>query len=307
MAQVKSSKLFPFMTVVPFSSAMCLKSVGAVATSYQNMMGEYQWTKELKNNNRVYKLVDVDQFLQVRSDGFWSVCSTKSEETCKMFNPTLSTTPSIPGWKYLDRNGEEEVDDTFQVVTCDATINFLNNPENLDTLMKNKSATSTSASSEVLTTTTTTTTFTTTTTITTTTTTNNTSKTTTLTTADSKLLNFEPIEVPANIKELLNKRKCLQPSQNSNETVKVDNKPVVDIFIDPSESALKMRKLLIETQENKTKKYFEEADMSKLFPNLFKILWYATLPCYELPGLSKEFMIKTCKLGGKKVDCANIF
>ena len=116
------------MTVMPFSLAICLMSVGAAATSYPTMMGEYKWTKEVKNNNRVYKLVDVDQFLQVRSDGVWTVCSSISEETCKMFNPTLSRTPSIPGWKYLDSNGEEQVDNTFQVITCDATTNFLNNP-----------------------------------------------------------------------------------------------------------------------------------------------------------------------------------
>ena len=63
-------------------------------------------------------------------------------------------------------------------------------------------------------------------------------------------------QVPANIKELFNVHKCVQPSQTSNEAVKVDNNPGVDIFIDPSESSLKMRKLIIETQENKTKKYF---------------------------------------------------
>ena len=47
--------------------------------------------------------------------------------------------------------------------------------------------------------------------------------------------------------------------------------------------------------------------MLDLYPKLFKLLWYSTLPCYELPVLSKEFMIKSCELAGEEVNCKDMF
>ena len=47
--------------------------------------------------------------------------------------------------------------------------------------------------------------------------------------------------------------------------------------------------------------------MSKLYPNLFQLLWYSSLPCYHLPGLSDEFMVKKCQVAGRKIECSRIF
>ena len=60
-------------------------------------------------------------------------------------------------------------------------------------------------------------------------------------------------------------------------------------------------------QQNKSEKYFLNANMSELYPNLFKLLWYDSLPCYMLPGLSEEHLLKSCELGGEKVDCWKLF
>ena len=45
--------------------------------------------------------------------------------------------------------------------------------------------------------------------------------------------------------------------------------------------------------------------MIELFPELFNLLWYSSLPCTELPGLSKEFMLKSCHLAGENVKCSD--
>jgi hypothetical protein len=113
------------------------------------------------------------------------------------------------------------------------------------------------------------------------------------------------IEIPEEVTEVFNFRECIEPERkDTNE--KEDNEQVIDIFFNPSEEM--NRKVLMQNIQNKSEEYFRNADMSKLYPNLFKLLWYATLPCYELPLLSKDHhLVKSCQLAGNDLDCSKLF
>ena len=101
----------------------------------------------------------------------------------------------------------------------------------------------------------------------------------------------------------LNKVECVEELMAEND--KTANQPLIDIFLNPSEE--KKKKLLIDSIENKSQNFFKTADMSKLYPRLFRLLWHATLPCSEMPNLSKEHMVKSCHLVGLKLDCRKLF
>ena len=47
--------------------------------------------------------------------------------------------------------------------------------------------------------------------------------------------------------------------------------------------------------------------MESLYPKLFEILWFASLPCSNLNEINKEFLINYCDLAGKQIDCSKIF
>ena len=46
--------------------------------------------------------------------------------------------------------------------------------------------------------------------------------------------------------------------------------------------------------------------MTELYPNLFKILWESTLPCFEEDDLNNH-MLAGCELGGEKISCSSVF
>ena len=46
--------------------------------------------------------------------------------------------------------------------------------------------------------------------------------------------------------------------------------------------------------------------MKKLFPNLFKILWFSSLPCSEHQQ-HEHSLIRSCEVANRKIDCAKIF
>ena len=118
-----------------------------------------------------------------------------------------------------------------------------------------------------------------------------------------------PVEVPDEAKDIINARECIKPEQSNvtDEEQADPSLPLIDIFINPSENSTTKKNFMIESQEKKAKDYFKQADMKKLYPNLFKLLWYSSLPCIALPGLSTEYMIKSCEFAGEKVGCEKIF
>ena len=68
-----------------------------------------------------------------------------------------------------------------------------------------------------------------------------------------------------------------------------------------------MKTNITESVEKRSNAYFKNTNKEKLYQSLFKLLWYSTLSCSNLPGLSNNFMIKSCELGGKNFECSKIF
>ena len=80
--------------------------------------------------------------------------------------------------------------------------------------------------------------------------------------------------------------------------------PDIDLFLNPNNE--KDLNAVIETKKAIAKDYFRNTDMITLYPNLFKILSSAYLPCSSGNGKHRS-LIKECKIGKKKIDCSKIF
>ena len=125
------------------------------------------------------------------------------------------------------------------------------------------------------------------------------------------------IVVPEEVNEVFSARECLnddnkessekkERSKQSTETLAEERGlPMIDMFINPEKQS-NMNQLVDELQK-RAKEFFKNSDMADLYPNLFEILWYASLPCSHLEGLDETFLIKSCELAGVPVDCFEIF
>ena len=82
------------------------------------------------------------------------------------------------------------------------------------------------------------------------------------------------------------------------------NLPDIDVYLNPNKE--KHLNTVIETKKAIAKDYFRNTDMRKLYPNLFKILMSAYLPCFASESQSRS-LIKECKVGNKKMNCSKIF
>ena len=58
--------------------------------------------------------------------------------------------------------------------------------------------------------------------------------------------------------------------------------------------------------KNLTKQFFENADMAKAYPNLFKLLWFSNIPCFK-NNVTSSYLLKKCLWQGKEHDCTDLF
>ena len=109
---------------------------------------------------------------------------------------------------------------------------------------------------------------------------------------------------------MLNEETCIQtetdrtPSSTASENL--ENLPPIDIFINPEKAETK--DAVVGKKMSESKLYFSTSlHMKTVYSNLFRMLWYSTLPCVEESDLTKEFMIKSCEVAGEKIDCKKLF
>ena len=57
---------------------------------------------------------------------------------------------------------------------------------------------------------------------------------------------------------------------------------------------------------NLTKQFFENADMAKAYPNLFKLLWFSNIPCFK-NNVTSSYLLKKCLWQGVQHDCTDLF
>ena len=81
--------------------------------------------------------------------------------------------------------------------------------------------------------------------------------------------------------------------------------PSVDVFLNPEKRTYKEN--IIQQKKKAAKKYFDASDMRSLYPELFRILWFSTLPCFGGEMREKEQMLLSCELSGSKVNCSDLF
>ena len=101
-------------------------------------------------------------------------------------------------------------------------------------------------------------------------------------------------------------RTCIPPDPLENTSNQISSKPRlpnIDIFLNPEKRAYK--DFIIRRKKEIAKNYFEASDMRSLYPELFRALWFSTLPCFE--SKDKEHMLLSCELAGSKVNCSELF
>ncbi len=59
-------------------------------------------------------------------------------------------------------------------------------------------------------------------------------------------------------------------------------------------------------------KSFEVLDLQKSYNDLFEIMWYSQLPCFDVNGVTsrkrdQSAMVKRCIWKGMPINCASIF
>ena len=65
----------------PFFLARCLSSTGLIADNHPDLLGEYQWTKDIVNCEKVYKHVDQEYYL-LSTGNQWRICPSAENTNC---------------------------------------------------------------------------------------------------------------------------------------------------------------------------------------------------------------------------------
>ena len=100
--------------------------------------------------------------------------------------------------------------------------------------------------------------------------------------------------------KMLKQRTCTNPGE---EDV-ASRLPAIDVFLNPAKELAK--KKLIKDKKNVAKKYFRDSNMQTLYPELFRILWESTLPCFKEEN-NEEHMLLSCELAGVELSCEDYF
>ena len=110
------------------------------------------------------------------------------------------------------------------------------------------------------------------------------------------------------------KRNAPSPEQNNNNSKKHTHEHIgikkLDLLLDPKENI--SREELIENEKLKYIQNFGAIDIKKAYENLFEILWYSQLPCYDIKDITSSVkdqmsVIKRCFWKGREVNCPAIF
>ena len=104
--------------------------------------------------------------------------------------------------------------------------------------------------------------------------------------------------------QLLRRRTCIEFENNNNLQDEALNFPDIDIFLNPAK--VEEKKTIIREKKAIAENYFRNSDMKTLYPELFRILWQSTLPCFKEESKEKQMML-SCELAGVKVNCSDYF
>ena len=99
-------------------------------------------------------------------------------------------------------------------------------------------------------------------------------------------------------------------ASSTSSTFAPGNVQKVDLALDPEKEEERMAKFRMLRQRYHD--MYGDLDMEKAYQNLFEILWYSQLPCFDVKNITSEnmdelSMVKRCYWKGKKMSCASIF
>ena len=97
---------------------------------------------------------------------------------------------------------------------------------------------------------------------------------------------------------------CVENEKNEANQEAAPTLPGIDIFLNPAKEQNKER--IIEEKKNLAKEFFNNSNMQTLYPELFRLLWESTLPCFKEEN-EEEHMMLSCELAGVEVNCSNLF
>ena len=106
------------------------------------------------------------------------------------------------------------------------------------------------------------------------------------------------------MKDMIKRKTCVQSGNNNTEKDLAPKLPPIDIFLNPARK--EEQKEIIGEKKKIAKNYFQKSDMQALYPELFKILWYSTLPCFKEDNENEHMMI-SCEFAGLKANCSDFF
>ena len=91
------------------------------------------------------------------------------------------------------------------------------------------------------------------------------------------------------------------------DKIKLENPPNIDFLMNPSLEG--KREEYKEYVSNKLKNFFKDRNSTKIYPNLFRLLWYTKTPCFDLFNMTGEHshILKYCEWAGERVDCEHLF
>ena len=120
----------------------------------------------------------------------------------------------------------------------------------------------------------------------------------------SMLAVLEECNPGAVMKNALHQKTCLQSNKTSGGE-SAEELPAIDIFLNPTK--VNENRRIIQEKSGISRSYFEKANMSTLYPELFYLLWKSTLPCFKTQEEDEEHMLVSCELAGIEIECSNLF
>ena len=106
---------------------------------------------------------------------------------------------------------------------------------------------------------------------------------------------------------LLNTSDETRSKRGLNEKIELEAAPNIDILINPE---LKSKREEYEQYVmNKLRNFFKDRNSTKIYPNLFRLLWYTKTPCFDLFNMTGDHahILKYCEWAGEEVDCQLLF
>ena len=111
-------------------------------------------------------------------------------------------------------------------------------------------------------------------------------------------------DIEKTLADFFHQRMCIQSDKMFNNDSTSSELPPVDIFLNPAKELHKEN--IVTEKKGVAKNFFKNAAMQTLFPELFRILWDSTLPCFKEEN-EEEHMMLSCEVAGVEVNCSNLF